>query len=161
MGQYFGHLRKTAWFPTFEWVESIAEAADIINRPHEDYPARVQNTHLALESKVPDVNTKSLLKIHAGVFGDTSHGGRFREIDVRVGLHIAPTYVNLSLMMDELYRSHTSLWIPRTEESLIDWYSDFETIHPFQDGNGRVGGIVVAQYSHLWFPDKGWMAPNQ
>ena len=28
-------------------------------------------------------------------------------------------------------------------DSLVKWYTDFETIHPFLDGNGRVGGIVV------------------
>ena len=32
-------------------------------------------------------------------------------------------------------------------ESLLIWYYRFEQIHPFQDGNGRVGGIVVAAIS--------------
>lgn len=28
--------------------------------------------------------------------------------------------------------------------ALTKWYIDFQTIHPFSDGNGRVGGIVMA-----------------
>ena len=48
-----------------------------------------------------------------------------------------------------------------TDEILLDWYSDFETIHPFQDGNGRVGGVVVAVYSNLWSTEGKYLAPCQ
>jgi fido (protein-threonine AMPylation protein) len=33
------------------------------------------------------------------------------------------------------------------EESIKNWYISFETIHHFSDGNGRVGGIILAAYS--------------
>jgi len=162
MGQYFRHLRTIPWNPTFKWVDSIAEAADAINLPHEDYPMRIPNTHLAIESKVLPMDNKSLRKIHKKVFGDMPYGGKFRKVNVRVGLHVAPNHYQVSALMEELHNvatGHSPLI--QTEEALIDWYTDFETIHPFQDGNGRVGGIVVAQYSHLWFPEKGWMASQQ
>ena len=161
MGQYFKHLRTVPWNPTFKWVDSIAEAADMINLPHEDYPMRIPATQLAIESKVLPMDTKSLHKIHKKVFGDMSFGGKFRDLNVRVGLHVAPNHSQVSSLMKELLLHRWVNPLIQTEEALIDWYTDFETIHPFQDGNGRVGGIVVAQYSHLWFPEKGWMASQQ
>lgn len=44
---------------------------------------------------------------------------------------------------------------------LREWYIDFQTVHPFPDGNGRTGGIIVAAYSHQMHPLKGWLEPKQ
>ena len=31
----------------------------------------------------------------------------------------------------------------KTFEDILDFYVKFERIHPFQDGNGRVGGLIM------------------
>ena len=171
MGQYFRHLTIIPFNPRFKWVDSIDEVADRINIPHEDYPSRVKFT-LDEISKFRqlknvdcfEITTKNLLEIHNHIFADTDHAGKFRTVDVRVGLHVAPTWKTVPTMITELHHLH-SKWrnemeIP-TDDILLDWYSDFETIHPFQYGNGRVGGVVVAVYSNLWNPNGKYLAPCQ
>lgn len=53
--------------------------------------------------------------------------------------------------MDELQAIYAPL--NPNPERIREWYVDFETIHPFIDGNGRVGGCVVALLSHHRNPD--------
>ena len=36
--------RDIPWYPRFKWVNTIGEAADLINLPHEDYPHRIEDT---------------------------------------------------------------------------------------------------------------------
>ena len=69
---YFDHLRAIPWSPTFTWVPTAHEAADRINRPHEDYPLRVSQTELALlhvrgQASVPNT---TILEVHRIIFGD-------------------------------------------------------------------------------------------
>ncbi len=163
----FSHLRRTPWTPTFDECSTVAEVADQINRPHEDYPHRVDVTHRCVENLTvkpagkgfyPITNGRLRL-IHRMVFGDTSHAGFWRSVRVRVGGHVPPPPDDVPELMEQLELCY--LWAIQRPEHLIDWYRDFETIHPFQDGNGRVGGIIVAGYSHAMRPEMGWLGPNQ
>ncbi len=158
---YFDHLRVASWHPTFDWVGTAEEAADRINIWHEDYPRRVEKTAGVLYSLVvpPSVAASFLLTIHSIIFGDTYHGGQLRKGHVIVGQHRPPAVEDVPKLMEELEDAY--LGKITDLEVLKDWYSDFETIHPFHDGNGRVGGVVVAAFSHYLHPDKGYLAPNQ
>ena len=170
----FNHLRKTPWEPTFTWVATVEEAADQINSFHEDYPKRVPKTMKAIGDlcdmmdnvvllypgsvKGGIISTYLFLAIHTQVFDDTPFAGRPRDVQVRVGGPRPPPSFEVPRLMAKLQDAYTAV---TTLETLKEWYWDFETIHPFQDGNGRVGGIMVAAYSHAFEPSQGWLAPNQ
>lgn len=157
---FFNNLRRTEWNPTFEWVKTAQEAADKINCYHEDYPKYVDITDWVL-GLLPSADNKiyrtSLVLIHELIFADKSFAGEFRTCNVIVGIHRPPEKEDVEYLMAKLEESYTVKDI----DDLIEWYKDFETIHPFQDGNGRVGGVIVASYSHKLYPQKGWLAPNQ
>lgn len=176
MTRKFDSLRTTPWNPTFTWVETALEAADRINSFHEDYPLRVNVTQQMLElpfrgfpkedaSKVysEEIQSLALGSIHWFVFNDHARPGQWREANVVVGglpaLHRPPDWELLPKLMYELEQHYQGK--VRTVEDLQDWYEDMETIHPFIDGNGRVGGVIVATFAHARHPEKGWLAPNQ
>ena len=103
-------------------------------------------------------NTERLLGLHRLMFGDTAHGGEFRQQEVMVLLHRPPWAEILAKLMWELeerYRGEIN-----NLENLYAWYQDFEAIHPLLDGNGRVGRVIAAVYSHILEPEKGWWAPG-
>lgn len=167
MPRHFDFLRIIPWEPKFEWVSSIEEAADLINKPHEDYPKRVKATAEEIHywsrlggifAPTPEtgVTNNFLSQIHGVVFRDQSFSGKFREVDVRVGNHHPPEHEKIIKLMEELRYCYPNI---KTIERLIEWAYDFLTIHPFQDGNGRVSGIVMAIISHQLNPESGWLAP--
>ena len=164
---HFDRLRTAPWYPTFDWVGTAEEAADRINVWHEDYPDRVERTAQKIESLAGMESYLSLgllpqwllFRINTAIFSECSFAGKARVCHVIVGRHKPPTYEDVPHLMRQLYEVYRGQL--RSLEALKDWYSDFETIHPFQDGNGRVGGVIVAAYSHYLHPDKGYLAPNQ
>ena len=88
-----------------------------------------------------------ILKLHKILLTDINDGfaGRFRSGDewVRVGSHIGanPEFVN-KLMFDLVENYNTSNELSFLEK-IAYFHAEFENIHPFGDGNGRIGRLLV------------------
>ena len=165
----FQDLRIVPWQPYFHNVRTVNEAANDINLPHEDYPNRVSMTQQAIVSLLnhyPNVESlkyaftnQNLLSLHQLIFGDTHHSGNWRNVKVQVVRYVPPNPDMIPKLMEQLESIYDGQIT--NIERLTHWYSDFETIHPFQDGNGRVGGVMLAFASHRLNPAQGFLAPGQ
>jgi Fic family protein len=98
-----------------------------------------------------------LLLLHQMLIGgiDDSISGRFRRLGeyVRVGQHIAPAPEHVELMIEDLFLDYESNYDSYFLDKIAKFHLDFETIHPFCDGNGRMGRVIInLQLLALGFP---------
>lgn len=105
-----------------------------------------------IEEKSPPVTSESILLIHEFLLTNIndSIAGRIRRTgeNVRVGTYVAPRGEYVFDLLNEL--------LSRKIETLRDvtrFHLDFERIHPFNDGNGRIGRVLINwQLAHLSLP---------
>lgn len=124
--------------------------SDPVNDHREVFNYRRALIH-GTESELP-LSLRLLRELHqillTGVRGKEKSPGEFRRIQVGIGTNgrfIPPPVSSLASCLNDLetyfHRSQTEL------DSLVDCFLchyQFETIHPFTDGNGRVGRLLLA-----------------
>lgn len=62
------------------------------------------------------------------------HGAR--TVGVRVGSRVCPPHDRVLYLLDQLWQQRSAL-------SPLEFYKEFEEVHPFVDGNGRTGKIIL------------------
>ena len=76
---------------------------------------------------------------------DDDIAGRFRASGeyVRVGTHVAPAPERVEAMMAAALRDYASDLDSYFLDRIALFHLRFETIHPFCDGNGRMGRVII------------------
>lgn len=108
------------------------------------------------------INTKSIdkdfiLLLHKMLISNINENiaGRFRKRNeyVRVGTYIAPAPEHVEAMIDSALLEYSSNYTLYLLEKISKFHLDFEHVHPFCDGNGRIGRVLINyQLMQLGFP---------
>ena len=105
---------------------------------------------LEMLDKEEKITNELLLKWHKDIFGITKAdiAGKYRDYLVRVGSYLAPDWQEVKRMMNELIEFMKKNKEMNPVELSARAHYKFEMIHPFGDGNGRVGRLLMNQL--LW-----------
>ena len=138
---------------------TLEEAREIIhekissNKPLRDVKETEAHSKVFLKmlDKKEKITNSLLLRWHKEIFGQTKAdiAGKFRDYLIRIGTHIAPDWQEVKGLMNGLmgFIKKNKDKINPVELSARAHYK-FEKIHPFGDGNGRIGRLLINQI--LW-----------
>ncbi len=104
-----------------------------------------------------DISKEIILLLHQMLLGniDESIAGRLRKKGeyVRIGTFIATAPEHIERLLEEALIEYSSDNVSYFIEKISKFHLDFETIHPFNDGNGRIGRVIINfQLYRLGFP---------
>ncbi len=119
---------------------SLREVFEAINL------ARVVD-YIRTKATTHEVDTELILLLHRMLIGGIKDdiAGRFRKKGeyVRVGGYIAPAPEQVAGMIDATLLEYTSTVGLYPIDKIAKFHLDFETIHPFTDGNGRTARALA------------------
>lgn len=144
---------------SFEQVSAVLDKQIVLAPQKEIQEARNAIQVYDSLNEYESSSSKSLLKAHSILMlGLVDELGIYRSsgIGIQKGeqvLHLAPPAQNVPHLMSQLLR-----WLNETDEHPLIassvFHYEFEFIHPFQDGNGRMGRLwqtlILSQWNELF-----------
>jgi len=114
-------------------------------------------TESLLEKNKSLLHIKLILSFHKTLLTniDDNIAGRFRigKEWVRVGNHLGANPQFVPKLMQELVDNYNQNKISYFLDAVAYFHAEFETIHPFVDGNGRMGRVIINLHlMNLGFP---------
>ena len=132
---------------------TLEEAREIIhdkispNKPLRDVRETEAHSKVFLQmlKENQEITNELLLKWHKDIFGETKQdiAGKFRDYFVRVGLHLAPDWQDVEDLMGKFIKFVNQNNKMNPVELAGRAHYQFEKIHPFGDGNGRIGRLIM------------------
>ena len=134
---------------------TLHETEDIIknkispNKPLRDVQETINHSKVFFKvlNEKGELSNESILRWHDEIFSDTKAdiSGKYRDYLVRVGSYVAPDWQDIKKFMDRFFE-----WHKKNKNSMnpvelaARAHYKFEKIHPFGDGNGRIGRLIVS-----------------
>lgn len=105
------------------------------------------SAYMREKANAADADKATILLLHKMLLTgiDDSISGRFRKRGeyVRVGTHIAPAPEHVDAMIDAALAEYASDHEMYAPDKVARFHLEFEHIHPFCDGNGRIGRVLI------------------
>ena len=134
---------------TLEETEGIIRRKIAPNKPIRDVQETINHSKVffkALNDK-KEISSGKLLEWHKEIFFDTKPdiAGKLRDYLVKVGDYTAPDWQDLTKLLGQFFQWYgKSQKIMNPVELAARAHYKFEKIHPFGDGNGRIGRLIIA-----------------
>jgi len=147
---------------SIEQITAIIDGKRVLGAPNEIQEVKNAVQAYELLLTLDSTSEKDLLRAHGIMMKDlVSRAGKYRNdgvgiFDGKEVVHVAPPAERVPLLMADLFE-----WLKTSDahplvKSCVFHY-EFEFIHPFQDGNGRIGRLWQSAILKDWRNIFAWL----
>lgn len=147
---------------SIEQITAIIDGKHVLGAPNEIQEVKNAVQAYELLLTLDSTSEKDLLRAHGIMMKDlVSRAGKYRNdgvgiFDGKEVVHVAPPAERVPLLMADLFE-----WLKTSDahplvKSCVFHY-EFEFIHPFQDGNGRIGRLWQSAILKDWRNIFAWL----
>ena len=103
-------------------------------------------SYIDKKAKEQELGPEVILSLHKMLMSNIRDdiAGRFREGNefVRVGSHIAPSPQEINPSLSQMFSEYNAASHENIIKRIARLHLSFEHLHPFNDGNGRIGRVI-------------------